>query len=532
MLVKSIFCVILLLNLVSIVEAQSIKSVPHFSAEELAYISEHDTIRYVADPNWLPIEMINEKGEHIGIGADFIQLIQEKTPLNFKLMPTKTWVESVEKVKSVEVDLISLLSETDERKTYLNFTIPIFEVQSVLVTLQNQPLFTDLGEIGSNPIGIIKGYSHVELLKKDNSNLRIIELESYDQGLEMVQRGELYGVVGNMAAIGYAIQKLRMNNVKIAGNIAEDIVLRFGVPKNNPILIDILNKALLSISEREKQQIINQWLSVRYDHKTDYSIVMKSVSGVLIVLSLVLLLFLHQRRLNKKLNSANAQLEALNKQKNYLLSIIGHDLRNPFMTIMGYSSHIVEESQHLSEKELVQYASKINVKSEQVLDILNQVLDWSRLELNQINVTRELVDLRELVDKSIQFYDFITQEKAITITNNIPVATIIETDDKMLGTIIRNCIHNSIKYSNKNGTIEINYLSENGIQIKDYGIGMTPERLDMVMNRNAPYSVSGTQNETGTGLGILICREFAEHLGASFTIDSVYGTGTVFQLIL
>lgn len=148
--------------------------------------------------------------------------------------------------------------------------------------------------------------------------------------------------------MGYAIQEERMNNIKIAGRLPEDVLLSTASRNDEPVLGAVLEKLVLTISDDEKQQILNRWLGVRYEHRTDYSVLVRLVVMFVIASGAFIFWLVKLRTLNLRLQEVNRQLETLNTQKNYYFSVIGHDLRNPFMSIVGYSESLKNEISLLS----------------------------------------------------------------------------------------------------------------------------------------------------------------------------------------
>lgn len=508
------------------------KRIPFTPAEEL-YLIDKKEFTLAVDPHWMPIESLNEKKEHIGIAADFFALISKKGGFGIKLIPTSSWTETVELAKNRTADILSFSSETEERKKFWNFTKPVLTLQTVIATKQNRSAVNSIEEILDKPIGIMRGYSHVELFRKEYPTIQIVEIDSYEQGFKKVLSDELYGVVGNVVAIGYYLQQEKINTLKIAGKVHDDIHLKIAVRNDNPQIVSIFNKVLASITDEEKQTIWNKWLSVRYEHTTDYTLYLKTLGVSLIVFGLFLFWFLKIKRLNAELLMANNQLRAANEQKNYLFSVIGHDLRNPLTPMLGFSSMLEKEAENLSSKEISYQASIIHTKSTEMLRILNQLVDWAKAELDFISIKKEPVYLKEQFEQIILLYKDVLDQKKIHLNLDVPSSVCVLSDEAMLSTILRNLVYNSIKYSHSESSIfcQISVHHE-GYQliIQDHGIGMTDEIRENVFKLTTKKQKLGTDRENGSGLGLLICKSYTDKLGIPMKIESVLNKGTTITL--
>ena len=529
------FCVLLSLILFQRIKAQEKEAVIPFTVAEELYLIDKEYFTMVVDPHWMPIESINEKNEHIGIAADFLKLIEKKAGIEIRLIPTTSWSQTVQFAQDRKADLISVASETEDRKKYWNFTKTLIQLQTVLATKENTSPFSSLEEITDKPLGIMRGYSHVELLSKKYPDINLVQIDSYEEGFKRVLADNLYGVIGNIAAIGYYMQQEKINTLKIAGRVSEDNFLKVAVRNDDPHILSVFNKIIASITEQEKQEILNKWLSVRYDHTTDFSLYLKTFLAVFAFFLLFLFWFIKVRLLNQKLKLANSQLSDLNKQKDYFFSVIGHDLRNPLTPIIGFSNILSTDSDSLSLEEIKKYSSVIYTKSNTILDILNQIVDWARSELKYISISKKEINLNQLAEQTIKIYSETASKKEITIQNLIPANTILISDETILSAILRNLVNNALKFSQKGSNILISYtigsdLRKN-ITVEDFGIGMSEEIITNLFQLNPFQSREGTNKEKGTGLGLLICKQFSDSINCELKIKSEINKGTKVSLI-
>lgn len=284
-----------------------------FSPQEKTYLEQKGEIRLCTDPNWMPFEMIDNSGSHIGIAADFHELIQKKIDNSINIVPTKNWVESLRFVQEHKCDGLTLAMKTPDRSRYLDFTTPYLTIPNVIATSVNQPFIEDFEDIMDKPIGSVEGYAITELLKKEYPDMNLIEVADDEEGITMLQQGTLYGYVGTMASIGYHIQQQRIVDIKIAGKLPSSWQLSVATRNDEPILHSIFEKLVNSVSEMERTSILNKWMSVRFEEKFNYTLFWKFAAAVGIFILFGLYWSNKLRILNKKLQEANRKLQELSE---------------------------------------------------------------------------------------------------------------------------------------------------------------------------------------------------------------------------
>lgn len=271
--------------------------------QERQHLDNLGKVRMCIDPDWMPLEA-NQNGSHIGMSRDYMDVIEEKIGIPIEMVPTNTWLESIEKAKSRECDIYSLAMPTPERRLYMNFTEPYLRVPLVLATRPDELFFSDISLIDDELIGIVKGYAYGEILKVKYPNMYFVEVENVNEGLLKVHKKELFGFIGTLATIGYAIQKEYPGQLKITGKFDEFWELGVGVRNDDPLLFLAFEKAIASMDPQIHQQILNKWISVQYEKETDYTLLLQMFGVVVLVL---IYFFIRQRELKRY----NAKLEIL-----------------------------------------------------------------------------------------------------------------------------------------------------------------------------------------------------------------------------
>ena len=270
---------------------------------EKQYLKSKQEIKVCVDPDWMPLESI-QGTKHIGMAADYMNIIEDHLQTPIILVPTETWTESLKYVETHKCDILSLAMETSERKKYLNFTQPYLVSPLVIATTTDKIFISELKKVQREKLGIVKGYAHIELLKQQYPLINLIEVASVEEGLESVASGDLFGFIDNLTIIGFQIQKNYIGTLKISGRIGQDFELGIGVRNDDLLLLGILDKAISAIDEKSKQSILNQWISINYQQGFDYALFWK----ILAVIALFLVFIMNRYQ---TLKFYNAKLEKL-----------------------------------------------------------------------------------------------------------------------------------------------------------------------------------------------------------------------------
>jgi signal transduction histidine kinase len=235
-------------------------------------------------------------------------------------------------------------------------------------------------------------------------------------------------------------------------------------------------------------------------------------------------------QLNQVLNETNKQLSELVFTRDHFFSIIAHDLKSPFNSIIGFSEIIAEEADELSTEEVVEYANSIRDSSKNTLILLQNLLDWSRAQTGKILVEKESFQLLYTVEENFRLHKLAADKKNLELRNNVSKEIFVNADQSMITAVIRNLIGNAIKFTAA-GNVIVDASNENGfvkVSVSDTGIGILPEHADKIFRNDSFYTTRGTENERGTGLGLILCKEFVEKNGGGISVESTIGKGSRF----
>lgn len=290
----------------------------NLTKEELSYIKNKKEITYCIDPNWMPFEK-NINSEHVGITSDYFKFFEKKIGIQMKFVSTSSWSESLAFAKNRKCDVLSLLLSSDKRKEYLNFTKSYIEAPLVIVTRNDEIFLSNISDISDKKIGIVKDYIDIDILRKNYPKISIFEVENIDAGLEKVKNGELYGFIGALSTSAYAIQNKFTSQLKISGKFDETWDMGIGTRNDEPLLNDIFNKAIDTLTFREKQLISNKWISVSVDKAVEYKLIALWVIGTILIFGVILFVFINANlKLNKEIKKRE-KIEVRLKSFNILI---------------------------------------------------------------------------------------------------------------------------------------------------------------------------------------------------------------------
>ncbi|MGK9477965.1 PAS domain S-box protein [Melioribacter sp. OK-6-Me] len=237
----------------------------------------------------------------------------------------------------------------------------------------------------------------------------------------------------------------------------------------------------------------------------------------------------HFKEAEDQLKSLTEELKELNETKDRLFSIIAHDLRNPFISLLGISNIILEEYNDLSEDEKLEYLTEIETSAKSAYDLLENLLYWSRTQTNNISYSPQKFNLSDVISRNIRLLSFAASSKKINLINNAENNLWAYGDPDLVDIIVRNFISNAVKFTPEGGKVEVVTKILNDeikVIVEDSGIGMSKEKIEGLLKYNKVESSLGTNKEKGTGLGLLLCKDFIEMNNGKMEIDSYPGQGT------
>lgn len=238
----------------------------------------------------------------------------------------------------------------------------------------------------------------------------------------------------------------------------------------------------------------------------------------------------------EEINEQKKELEDLNATKDKFFSIVAHDLRSPVSALAGFSQMLANNGNRLSPEKITAYSEELNKSAKNTLSLIENLLTWASTQMNKVDHTPELIDTEDIISQTISQLDTVATSKKISLEKSLEPDLKIFADKDHLTLVLRNLISNALKFTNEGGTVTVSTKnvddSKVEILVADTGIGMGIEKLTNLFSIGSAQSTSGTAGEKGTGLGLILCKEFIEKNGGKIEVASLKGMGTTFTITL
>lgn len=240
-------------------------------------------------------------------------------------------------------------------------------------------------------------------------------------------------------------------------------------------------------------------------------------------------------QLNIRLEESENNLREVNANKDKFFSIVAHDLKSPFVGLLGITELLDADYDEFDEKEKRELIHSLHESSKNTFELLESLLEWARAKQGRIDYTPKMFNLFRVSDSLTNLLKASAFKKEITLRNSIDINTSVYGDRDMISTVLRNLIANAIKFTPRNGTIDIKSEIENNrvkVSVIDSGIGMSQEDKDKLFRIDVSHTTLGTNKEKGTGLGLILCKELIEKHGTEIWVESEKGEGSEFIFTL
>lgn len=269
---------------------------------ERRYLAEHGPFDFCVDPDWAPYEVIDAEGQHVGIAADLLRLAAERAGVQLRLVRTATWDETLAAARGGRCDILSFLNQSPARDEWLLFTDPLFIDRNVIVAREDHPQVPDLSAVTGETLALPTGTSIEERVRRDFPALTIVTANSEAEVFAMVSERRADMAMRSLSVAVHTIKKGGWFNLKIAGQVpGYENRLRIGVRKTMPILRDILNRGVATITQAERDEIANRHVSITVQSGVDYDLIIRIVIAFSLVLITSLMWSAKLRTVNKRL---------------------------------------------------------------------------------------------------------------------------------------------------------------------------------------------------------------------------------------
>lgn len=541
------------------------------TVDEQHWLEDHPVIYYGSDPEFAPYEYLDGNQKHVGIAADYVQKVEAILGVDFVLKPTVTWTEALEMGMRNEVNLL-FMAKTSERLEYFDFTEPVVQAPNVFIVNSTKRSSLDLKNISQYKVGVQKSYSNKEYLLLLYPQSDTVDYETIVSGLQDLSAGKIDAFLADLGQTTYYINKYNIPNLLILDALEYDFELSFAVNKDYAPLMPILDKAIATISQIDRETIMERWYSSTYKSwlnrdrlKLLYiiSITVTLVALFFFMTSLILRKIVHDKtkalvetnnaletrvlERTKALEDSMAQLVQAEKYASlgHVVSSVAHELNTPLGNL------IISQSYGLKKLELVDTAYKSNTLSKRGLEesiqeirdlflssiktlefIVSTIDRFKRLEATLISDYVGTIDIKEAIVKSIHLMrarDVIpdTVDVEMTLQPYKYDGNLVWVEEIVENLVLNSLVHNN--YKCEKISIDMYKTDTLNIRFRDYGVGIPPELLPHIFE---PF-VKNNERAQLSGLGLSIVYNIVyRNLHGSIEVESVPNVHTDFIIKL
>ncbi|WHT76449.1 bifunctional diguanylate cyclase/phosphodiesterase [Pseudomonas rhodesiae] len=279
--------------------------------DERGWLADHQELRLGVDTSWPPFEYRDENGHYQGLAADYVRLIQDRLGIKIKLIEPTSWGQVLEQARNSQLDLIPGVMSTPERQNYLAFTRPYIDFPMVILAHEGGTRPRTLKELYGLKIAVVENYAPHELLRTHHPDLNLVALPNVSSTLQALATGKVDAVVSDLASSVWSLRELKLEGLYVSGETPYRYQLAMGVPRNDKILVSILDKVLADLSPDETSAIQQHWVGNFSDNRTFWNDLLLYGLPALLLMSAVLIIAI---RINRRLSSEISRRVALEQE--------------------------------------------------------------------------------------------------------------------------------------------------------------------------------------------------------------------------
>ena len=507
---------------------------------ERAWVRDNPVVYFGYDPGWGPFSYHDSQGEFAGIDREFLQLLEKRVGLVFKPVHSRSWPEAYAGAKAGSSQFLVSTAQEAGRENDFVFTRPYNSFPMAMVARQDSPALISLDQLKGRRVALAEGYVGSLALARDHPEIERVMVKSMNEAFLAVASGRADVAMTNIANANYIIKSLGLENLKIAGVMPYLFDLRYAVRKDLPVLRDILDKGVASLSSKDRQEIVGPWVGVDYVRIVRWDYVMRWVAGGVGVAGVFIgVMVWHNRslrralaerlRVQRELEATQRRLEELNEEKTGLIHMAAHDLRNPLNGLMLNIEILSEKADPGNREQL----DRMMVLVHQMIHMIRNLLDVQALENGRRRLKIEPVDVMEETKEALSVMQTVAERKRIRLSTQFArTAPSALADRGALKQVINNLVGNAVKYSpfDREITVDVEPALRGRVvlRVRDQGPGIKPDEMPRLFQKYVCLSARPTGGEQSSGLGLAIVKQLLTAMGGTVRCESKAGEGAVF----
>ena len=502
-----------------------------------------NTIKFAPNPFWPPMDYIDENGVHQGLVSDYIKLFENELNFEFEKTKFKNWDDLLIGLKNSKTDFVGAIQRTKEREEYLLFSEPYLKTPLVIIVKNNRS-FKNKSEINKMKLAIVKGYASIDFIRTSYPNAEIIECNDDLSAILKTSLGDTDGTVTDLMSASYVVEKYGINNLELATELDYSWNISFACRKDLPELFSIINKLFNKIDAKERKVMYDKWTNISTLHKKSY--LEKNLNTIIFITAIALFClvlalifnFILKKKIKKRteeLYEAKVKAEESDLLKSAFLANMSHEIRTPMNGIIGFTTLLKEAD--LTNEEMSLYIDIINKSGERLLNTINDIIDISKIDAQQMQLLNEEVSIDEIIHDLYNFFKIQCDENKVRLKLELePNAQNLKilTDRNKFYSILTNLIKNAIKFT-EFGEIIVGYKRSQEdylFFVKDTGIGIPIDRHEAIFSRFIQADIEDKNAFQGSGLGLSIAKAYVEMLDGKIWVESEVNEGACFYFTI